>query len=418
VYRELLARLEQSKADPKYFDNLITKGLDKFDIAAVFPARAYKVMAKEPDVAKLVGLADELGTLERGIKDSEVLVGRLERAVQSGNRVSIFPDLGSARSRSTEILNQTVEVRRRFQSDARNLATAFLTPQDRVALETLGGERTVLEQNLKNLPTTQDAMRARAAQVGQQFANVDGHASEVNVILQSLTAELVAIEQYFVNSKAEQKIRPQDLEQPVRELKAQIEEQQKALESLRNDIVTAQQDATMSGEAGAGERHLTQRLSELLRKEQDILARARGGMRPEAGLQFDGFMSVLQRADGIQSRLVDFDGRLESIADGRLRGVRDQIQAEKENLQAASGKLGTVTSEGEVVGGTMAHAMMNRATERFYDLTVQSDVGLVDVSWGIKDSKTQTVGKLINQQKLELQAVEDDFGPLLREDDK
>ena len=62
--------------------------------------------------------------------------------------------------------------------------------------------------------------------------------------------------------------------------------------------------------------------------------------------------------------------------------------------------------------------MLSRATDRFYDLTVQSDVGLIDVSWGIKDSKTQSVSKLINQQKLELQAVDDDFQPLLREEDK
>jgi hypothetical protein len=62
--------------------------------------------------------------------------------------------------------------------------------------------------------------------------------------------------------------------------------------------------------------------------------------------------------------------------------------------------------------------MMSKATERFYDLTVQSDVGLVDVSWGLKDSKTQAASKLINQQKTELKALEDDFGPLLKEEEK
>ena len=40
------------------------------------------------------------------------------------------------------------------------------------------------------------------------------------------------------------------------------------------------------------------------------------------------------------------------------------------------------------------------------------------MSWGIKDSKTQELSRLINQQKLELQAVDDDFQPLLREDEK
>ena len=100
-------------------------------------------------------------------------------------------------------------------------------------------------------------------------------------------------------------------------------------------------------------------------------------------------MSVLQRADGIQTRLVEFDGRLDGIADRRLGAVREQIATEKGNLQAASGKLGTVMTEGQTVGGGLAEAMMSRATDRFYDLTVRSDMGLIDVSWGIKDSKTQ-----------------------------
>ena len=59
---------------------------------------------------------------------------------------------------------------------------------------------------------------------------------------------------------------------------------------------------------------------------------------------------------------------------------------------------------------------MTRVTDRFYDLVVQSDVGLVDVSWGLKDHKTGSLSKLINQQKLELKSVEDDFRSLLEED--
>ena len=53
---------------------------------------------------------------------------------------------------------------------------------------------------------------------------------------------------------------------------------------------------------------------------------------------------------------------------------------------------------------------------RFYDLVVQSDVGLVDVAWGLKDERTSTVSKLINQQKLELKTVEEDFRALMEEE--
>jgi hypothetical protein len=60
--------------------------------------------------------------------------------------------------------------------------------------------------------------------------------------------------------------------------------------------------------------------------------------------------------------------------------------------------------------------MLSKIADRFYDLVVQSDVGLVDVAWGLKDERTSAVSKLINQQKMELKSVEDDFRSLLEEE--
>jgi hypothetical protein len=47
---------------------------------------------------------------------------------------------------------------------------------------------------------------------------------------------------------------------------------------------------------------------------------------------------------------------------------------------------------------------------------VQSDVGLVDVAWGLKDDRTSTVSKFVNEQKQELKTVEEDFRTLLEEE--
>ncbi len=418
IYRDLYARLSQAKGDPKYFDQLVNKGLDKFEITAVVPQSAAKLIANEPDVAKLLALADELSTLQRSLKESEELVDRLDRTVVSGGRRGIFKDLASAHTNSTSILNQTIDMRRRFQADARNVAMAFLAPADRSVLDQIAAERGLLDQELKTLPTTREAVRARADSVVGEFAALDSRASEINVLLQSLEAQLVAIEQYFVHSKGDQKIRPEDLVQPVADLKQEIATSREALEQIRGQISETGQEASMAGQAGVAENAAANRLADLLRREQEVLMRARSSMPPENGVQFDGMASVLQRADAIQSRLLEFDRRLEGIADKRLTTVKEQLVAERTNLAAVSGKFGSVMSEGKNVGGGLAEAMMTKATERFYDLTVQSDVGLIDVSWGIKDSKTQAASKLINQQKSELQAIEDDFGPLLKEDDK
>jgi TolA-binding protein len=416
IYKELLARRDAAKSDPKFYERLVAQGIDKFDIASVIPKPAIKLVAKEPDVAKLLVLAEDVGTLQRGIRESEQLVDRLERAIASGHIVGMFPDLASARTRSTEILNQTIDVRRRFQADARGLAARYLSAQDRATLDEIASERALLEQELRNLPLNQEAMKARASDVREKFAIIDAQASEVNVSIQSLEAEIVAIEQYFIHERAEKKIDPKAVQPQVDMLRQEINQTRSNLDKVRGDIALYAQDATLAAAAGSGDRASSNRLVELLRREQEVLSRA----RPPDGRaeNFDVLMALLRQADSIQTQVLEFDGRLDGIADRRLGDVKSLIATEKTNLEAAGGKLTAVLNESQSVGGGLAETMLARAADRFYDLTVQSDVGLIDVSWGIKDAKTQSVSKLINQQKLELQAADDDFQPLLREDDK
>jgi hypothetical protein len=122
------------------------------------------------------------------------------------------------------------------------------------------------------------------------------------------------------------------------------------------------------------------------------------------------------RADGTQTKLLELDHRIDAAADRRAATMKEVLSAGKADLAALSGKIGEVLAESQSVGGGLAQAMLGKVTDRFYDLVVQSDVGLVDVSWGIKDQKTQNLSKLINQQKAELKTIEDDFRSLLEEE--
>jgi len=60
--------------------------------------------------------------------------------------------------------------------------------------------------------------------------------------------------------------------------------------------------------------------------------------------------------------------------------------------------------------------MFTKVADKFYDLVVKSDVGIIDVAWGLKDQKTQSVNKLTNQKNAEMKALDDDFRKVLEED--
>ena len=416
IHRQLYETLTKCQADPKYFESLIGKGMEKFDITALIPTPAVKWVKADPEVARVVALTEDVGELQRGIKDSEQTLVRLEMAVDGQLKVGIFPDLAVVRTRTSEVLNQIVELRRRFVGKIRTMAAGALAEDEKARLEQIVIERAVAEKELEGLPLTAGALQDREKRAHAALDQLDAQASELNVMVQGMEAELVAIEQYYIKSRAEQQIRSEDLIQPVAGLRDAIIELRAANDRVRNSIAEAAREATVGAATGDAERGSIAVLVASMKKERDIYQAVRPRLSAAAQRDFDACANILERADAAQARLAEIDTRIEAAAQKRLGELKQQLAAEKVDLQEANRKLLSLTTESQNVGSGLAFAMLSRVTDRFYDLVVQSDVGLVDVAWGLKDTRTATVSKLINQQKLELKTVEEDFKQLLEEE--
>jgi hypothetical protein len=417
VQRQLQQVIVKSQTDPSYFDNLVGKSLDKFDISVFVPPAAAKWVKAEPDVARMMTLASDVGEMQRELMDSEKLVDRIERAMQGTGRVGIFPDLAASRSRSVEVLNQTVAIRQRFVGRIRAVLDPILTAEERKRLDLIAISQDGQRRQLTNLPTSESEMREHERTMKDRYAEVDRQASELNVEIQSLEAQLVAVEQYYRTSRAEQKIRPEDIEQPVRGMRDSIEELRSMHDKIREEIADASRDATAAGAAGQAERGTTAKLTELLKQESDIANGAKARLSTGDLAQVNRMEGVLSRCDAIEKQLGDFDRKVDGQVDVRLETVRRYLATEKEELHAVNSKLGLVIDESKTLGGGLAQAMFTKVADKFYDLVVRSDVGIIDVSWGLKDQKTGAVIRLTNQKNQELKALDEDFRKVL-EDDK
>ena len=245
---------------------------------------------------------------------------------------------------------------------------------------------------------------------------IDREASELNVEIQALEAQLVAIENYYRTSQPEQKIRPEDIQGPVRDMRGVIENLRTSHDKLREAIADARRDATAAGGIGESERETAKKLTDLLKQEMEIQKQASQRLSGNDRTQVDRMNGVLSRCDAIESQLGSFDTRVDAQVTARLETVNRYLTAEKEELAKAGDKLGSVMEQSKTLGGGLAQAMFTKVADKFYDLVVRSDVGLIDVSWGLKDQKTQAVNKLTNLKNLELKAIDEDYRKVLEED--
>ena len=416
IHLQLKETQTRAAADAHYFENLIGKGMEKFDMSVFVPPKAVKWVKAEADVARVLALTEDVGDLQRGINESRDTLNRLELAVNGQLQVGIFPDLAQARTSSSEVLNQLVSMRERFVGQMRSLIWDKLMPEEKARLEQVGKERAALEAELKDLPQSAEKLKGREKQARGALQQLDARASEFNVEIQGMDAELVAIEQYFIRSRSSQKIRPEDLSQPVDGLRQVIAELREANERVRSEIAEAAREATVAAATGDSDRNAIALLIGVMKRERDVFQGVRIRLSPSDQASFDAIANILARADGVQARLAEVDSRVDAAAQKRIAELKRKLTDEKSELEAAKTKLTGILIESQSLGGGLAYAMLSKIADRFYDLVVQSDVGLVDVAWGLKDERTGAVSKLINQQKLELKAVEDDFHSLLEEE--
>jgi tetratricopeptide (TPR) repeat protein len=417
VHRQLQQVIVKAQADPVYFDNLVGKSLDKFDIAAFVPPAAARWVRAEPDVARMTSLANNVGEMQRDLSDSQKLVERIDKAMKGPGRTSIFPDLATARTKSIEMLNASVDIRQKVAGKMRKLIDPTLSPEERRQLDSIAVQRDQLERMLTNAPTTDADVKAHDAAMRAGYGDLDRQASELNVEIQSLDAQIVAIDSYYRSSRAEQKIRPEDIQGPIHDLRAAIEELRSMHDKIREEIADASREASTAGVQGQFERESAQKLAELLRQENAVEDSAKMRLSTNDRVQADRLSGLMLRCDGIQAALNELDKRVDAQVDTRLVSVQKYLDAEKDELAAAGGKLGTIVDDSKGLGGGLAQAMLAKVADKFYDLVVRSDVGIIDVSWGLKDQKTSAVNKLTNQKNQEMKALDEDFRRIL-EDDK
>jgi tetratricopeptide (TPR) repeat protein len=416
IHRQLNQVIVRSQTDPAYFDNLIGKSLDKFDIGAFVPPTAAKWVKAEPEVSRMMVLATDMGDMQRDLAESQKLMDRIQHVLDGKGKVGIFPDLASLRTKSTEITNQLVGTRQKYAVKIRAILEPVLTAEEKKALDGIMIERDGIEKQLSALPTTDEGVLQHERTMKERFSDIDRQASELNVEIQNMEAQLVAIENYYRVSRSEQKIRPEDIRQPVRDMRGTIEELRGLHDKLREAIADARRDASAAGGIGEVERETTKKLSDTLQRELTIEKGAMARLTGSDRLQVERMVDLLGRTDAIETQLHAFDQRVDTQVNARLEKVTRYLQAGKEELTLAANKLGAIVEQSKSMGGGLAQAMFTKVADKFYDLVVRSDVGIIDVSWGLKDQKTSVVTKLTNQKSLELKALDEDFRRVLEED--
>jgi len=465
VHRQLNDELSRTGDPNAYFKDLISKNLDKFDIAAILPANAQRWVKDEPDVAKFSTLMGDETDLKRSLAEGDEIVKRLERTLNGPQRVNVFPDLAAQRAKAAELSNALTDVKRQLAQKESQLIGPAAGAQ-KAELDALEQQRGALEAQLQALPQKTASIQERQAKARAAYNDLDRRSSEQETQAKTLHAAVTAAAKLYEDAThkpiARQELpapaassgegleyaarvaklqkRVSDNQAKLDAAKARVDKAKEAvlqkpadarpdlegatfdvatlrasIEGVRKDIL----DAATSIGVGDSDMQAAQQLKgqyeELLRKQHAVSMEVLSRLGPTERAHAEQITSILERARAVDGKIAAFNTRIDELVDAKLKDILSTLSDEKTHLAAYGQTLAGYQGESADLGGAVVAENFRAVATRFYNIVVRSDVGIIDVAWALKEQATHEENRLVAERKRELKLLDDEFRDVLKE---
>jgi hypothetical protein len=389
-----------------------------FDTRAVLPEIAAGWIREEPEVQRIMGVETDLAQIEQEIADTERSIVRLEAALSTDSRVNIFPTLADKRTRSTEILEDVFSLRQQLATHERALVRRHVTPEAAGELNRLQTARQEIARQLAALPHGGMAYGDRIEASRADYIELDKEASQVKVIVDSTQATLVALEK-FLADEGGAGLSPEDLlevRRQLTELSAEVRSLQGDLEETRREAVLARDTAGTGDETALAARELCSRLRQALDDEHRAMRRVAEQVSGSDRVKLDQIASLTRTANSVTVKLDDMNRAIDAVVDVALEEVFADLEEQRARLSAYRQEFRLYESESRDLGGAILAASFDAVKERFYDVLIRSDIGVIDVTWSQKEHADDMSQRLILDRQRELRTLQEDFRDILEEE--
>jgi TolA-binding protein len=416
--RDTLDKMVKENADPtKYFALVTQEGA--FDSEVQLPDVARRWLRKEPDVARVVNVTADLATIRKDLEDTEALIARLERIINSPNRVRIFPSLANKKAQLVDILDELFGLRQQVVAQERGLVAKYASADEKAELDRLEQRRAQLTKQLADLPNAGGSFEERLEKARAGYEGLEQQAQEVELVIASMEAELVALEKYYADTTAQgtQKYAPKQFKADVAQLRSDIAAMRKELDDIRAELVIAKDEAGVDDDVAQDERRMRTELTDVLRQEHDLMKRVGGrlgGGDAEKSRSFDAMLSKIDRAQAACNRTSD---KIERILDVELAQIRTDLEEQKKLVATYKTQLGEYEQENYELGSEVVKGSFATVGKKFYEITVRADVGVIDVNWAEKEESESRFDRIEKDSAREKRQLEADFSDVANEPD-
>lgn len=418
--KQELDELVASHEDPvQYFNEVAGRNLESFDLSAYLPSVAVRWMSRQDEMAAALGVMKDLETGHRFISEARALLDKLDTLLaDEGDRINLFPVLLEGAKRISEINNAMLIVQRNLSRLEERVVMEHVSADERRAFSSAREKRERLEAKLDQLSTSAQQSADREARVRRRIAGLEQEVYQSTIALKGMKAQLSAMENWIRENAAELTGREEavrDFREEIRRGWAMVNQLEGELESLRNELSTEKTRAGLDAEAESQEARLRQRYSKALATERELAEQIHDRLGTEGTRRIARIDQLRLRVDKLGRLVAELRRRLDARVAEEAERLEAQAERERRNLEAYAAALAELESESENLAGEVAYRALQEVRQKFYQLVLEADVGVLDVAWSRKMETTEEISELSRQQAAERKRLHEEFKGVLEE---
>ncbi len=409
IYHKVRLLHKENWSAEKFVRLLTDQVTDALDTNVRIPEKTITAMKRQPNIKRAIITLEDMEAVRKSIKQSERMIKRVEQKIGETGSIAAFPQLARARARASEVETQLAKLQAEISAKLKKSVRSAVNQQEQAELNRLEDERRKLREIIDEMPSTSEDFEQRVRKIRKLYDAREKNLHKLTVAIQGLQAQLVAIKSYFSSTAGTQKLEPEVVQKKIRALTKEIEELQAEARAIRSRVADGRSSAGMDDETLAHERRVRSRYKRLLEEQKKIVSNAKARMDAGGRSDVARIEAVMSRADSVRDNLKKYNERIDKNLAHKLGRTLRVLAEEKKNVEEYRALLDSYRPEGEEVVGGVAQENLYGITQNLYDLLIKADVGILDVSWAIKNVQSTKWAQFTVEQSKKLQALERRF---------
>jgi tetratricopeptide (TPR) repeat protein len=403
--------IEQTPDPAVYYEKLSQQQLDVLDQSEQLPPTAVRWARETEDGPMAFAVIDDVNQCKQLIRQSYLLIDKLNIILNAANRVRAFPELQAGEEKALSLINRISKMRLLIAKGLDDEEPSELTGD----IAQVRAQRRAVQAQMGQLPVSTAEFAERDYQGMRQW----------NTVSQELTRRGVEIDYLNATINGLRRMLKEDAQRglardpaSVKRFNDELDENERLLKQKQEDVIELRRQIEVGrAQIGLGDGRYQSdaqaRVSfrDALEREVQLAAQGQGG----SGVQ--RYASKVQRAleqsRAVEERLVQQFAMLEQQVAAKLGEVQAKVEAERVKINGYNMQLGALDREAHDLVGQVAKRNFVVVRDKIRGIVLRADVGITEQAWEVREEELERVHNLQTERAREEQLLDEELREVL-----